>query len=108
MNNITSTYNDALALARQGQLDVWIEQCLVSLRWMAYSFSQSSGIDAEDLLQEVALKLFRKSEKVLALPNPMGYVKVLARNTMIDEYRKVARRRRKLWLVGLERSVPGC
>jgi RNA polymerase sigma factor (sigma-70 family) len=100
MNTIT---NDTIIKARQGDMDAFIEQCLTSVRYMAYSFSQSSGIDAEDLLQEVGLKLFRKSDKVLAVRNCSGYVKVLARNTMIDHYRKVARRRRLVRLVELGR-----
>ena len=90
--------------ARAGELDGWIEACLVNVRYMAWSFSQSSGIDVDDLLQEVALKLFLKSDKVLAKHNPMTYAKVVARNAMIDQYRKVARRRRRAWVM----SIEGC
>lgn len=86
--------SEALERARSGEMDAWIEQCLLKIRGMAWSFSQSSGIDTEDLLQEVALKLYRKSEKVLAARQPASYAWALARFTMIDQYRKVARRRR--------------
>ena len=96
---------ELITRARSGDLDAWIEACLANVRYMAWSFSQSSGIDAEDLLQEVALKLFLKSDKVLAKHNPMTYAKVLARNAMIDQYRKVARRRRRAWVMSLERCI---
>lgn len=105
MTKAYSITNDAVVLARQGDLSAWLEQCLLSVRYLAYSFAQSSGIDAEDLLQEVGLKLFRKAEKVLAAPNHTGYVRVLARNTMIDHYRKVARRRRKCRFVALGYAI---
>lgn len=85
---------DVLDRARSGDLDGWIEHTLLKVRGMAWSFSQSSGIAAEDLLQEVAIKLYRKSEKVLAARDPLPYARTLARYTMIDHYRKVVRRRR--------------
>lgn len=91
---MTITLAEAMELARAGNLDAWIEYCTTKMQGMAWSFSQSSGIAADDLLQEVATRLFLKSEKVLYAPNPNAYARVLARNCMIDHYRKVARRRR--------------
>lgn len=93
---------DVVIQARAGKLDAWLLACTASVWGMAWSFSQSSGIAADDLLQEVAIKLYRKSDKVLATCNPMVYAKVVARHTMIDHYRKVARRRCKVPLVSLD------
>jgi RNA polymerase sigma factor (sigma-70 family) len=94
--------DDVLVQARAGDLDAWLAVCVASVRGLAWSFSQSSGIEVDDLLQEVSIKLYRKADKVLATRNPMIYAKRVARNAMIDQYRKVARRRRKLAMVSLE------
>jgi len=80
----------------------WLQTCAASLLPMARSFSRSSGIATEDLLQEVSIKLYRKADKVRAAPHPGRYMRVLARNAMIDHYRKVARRRRIARMVRLD------
>lgn len=91
---IISPTTDVLERARSGELDPWIEYCLMKLRGMAWSFERTSGVSREDLLQDVALRLYCKSEKVLAARKPMAYARVLARNVMIRHYQKAARRRR--------------
>ncbi|MBO0793914.1 MAG: sigma-70 family RNA polymerase sigma factor [Ktedonobacteraceae bacterium] len=99
--------DDALVLARAGNLDAWIELCMVECRALANSFAQSSGIAPEDLLQEVAIKLFRKAEMVLAAPNPHKYAMWVAKNTMIEQYRVVAKRRRQVQFVSLDAMLEG-
>ena len=67
---------------------------LQSIRPMTYSFARSSGIDADDLYQDIAIRMTCKWPLILQVQYPRSYVRRLARNTMINAYRKVARRRR--------------
>jgi RNA polymerase sigma factor (sigma-70 family) len=68
-------------------------EMLQSIRSMAYSFARSSGIDAEDLLQDVAIRMTQKWDMIMGVERPHTYARILARNAMINAYRKVARRR---------------
>jgi RNA polymerase sigma factor (sigma-70 family) len=70
-----------------------LAEMLQSIRSMAYSFARSSGIDAEDLLQEVAMRMTQKWDMIMSAEQQRAYVRQLARNAMINAYRKIARRR---------------
>jgi RNA polymerase sigma factor (sigma-70 family) len=70
-----------------------LAEMLQSIRSMAYSFARSSGIDAEDLLQDVAIRMTQKWDMIMGAEQQRAYVRQLARNAMINAYRKIARRR---------------
>ena len=84
MTTVNST-----ALVDEHQLDELIRQSGYDIA----SFAQSCGLDREDLAQEVALKLIRRWDVVMAADNPASYARRVAHNQLIDLYRKVARRR---------------
>jgi DNA-directed RNA polymerase specialized sigma24 family protein len=67
---------------------------LQSIRPMTYSIARSSGIDADDLYQDIAIRMTSKWPLIMQAQFQHSYVRRLARNAMINAYRKVARRRR--------------
>jgi RNA polymerase sigma factor (sigma-70 family) len=85
--------------------DAIISQCLDQARNLAGSFARSSGLEAEDLLQNVALRLWTKWDMVVQATDPLAYAARLARNTMINDYHKAARRRKLAYLVSLDRPL---
>jgi RNA polymerase sigma factor (sigma-70 family) len=76
-------------LVDEQQLDELIRQSCYDIA----SFARTSGLDREDLTQEVAIKLIRRWDQVMAAEYPQAYARRVARNQLIDLYRKVARRR---------------
>jgi DNA-directed RNA polymerase specialized sigma24 family protein len=70
-----------------------LTEMLQSIRAMAYSFARSSGIDAEELLQDVAMRMTQKWDMIMGAEQQRAYVRQLARNAMINAYRKIACRR---------------
>jgi DNA-directed RNA polymerase specialized sigma24 family protein len=99
---------ELVMLARAGDdqaRDRLIELCLDAARPIAISFSRSTDIAAEDLLQEVALKLWVKWPLVLGAGEPLGpvgYAKALAKCTLINRYQRVAKRRSIARMVSLD------
>jgi RNA polymerase sigma factor (sigma-70 family) len=88
-----------LELARSGNQEAvgqLVAEYTQSVKFLAYSFSQSSGIEVEDLLQEIAMQFVRKWNKIIVTRKPEVYIKTIARNILIDHYRKVARRRKQI------------
>jgi DNA-directed RNA polymerase specialized sigma24 family protein len=60
---------------------------------MIYSFSRSSGIDVEDLTQDVMMKYFIRWDSIQAALNPHAYARRVARNILIDKYHHAIRSR---------------
>jgi DNA-directed RNA polymerase specialized sigma24 family protein len=56
-------------------------------RRMAFSFAESSGISADDLLQEIGLRLWQKWHLVTKASDPERYALVVARHHLINLYR---------------------
>jgi DNA-directed RNA polymerase specialized sigma24 family protein len=93
------------ALARSGDdlaRDQLIEMCLHRARPMAWSFAQSTGLDADDLLQDVAEKLWIKWARVVQVERPVGYALAVARSVMLWRYRVQARRREIAPMVSMD------
>ena len=83
-----------------------IEMYLRSVRAVAGSFSRSSGIPAEDLLQEVACKFIVKWMQIISAREPLPYARVVAKNAMIDLYNEKKRKQAgKMWDVSLDRPL---
>jgi DNA-directed RNA polymerase specialized sigma24 family protein len=79
-------------------------------RSMAYSFSQTLGVSAEDLLQEIGLRLWQKWSLVSMAPNPERYALVVARHHLINIYhaqraQKRGGRRRAVSLTCVEHCI---
>jgi DNA-directed RNA polymerase specialized sigma24 family protein len=82
-----------------------MNECICKVKQAAWSFSQSSGISQEDLLQEVGMKLVVKWALILDARDPLAYSLRVARNAMIDQYRVVARQRKHMKVVSLEKPL---
>jgi len=76
-------------------------QFLEKARILAPSFSKSTGVDAEDLYQGVALHLWEKRAMIFAVENPHGYAYRTIQNYLRDVYRAQLRRRKKVFLMVL-------
>jgi DNA-directed RNA polymerase specialized sigma24 family protein len=77
-------------------------EMLRNARYDIVSFAQSSGLDRDDLAQEVAMKIIRRWETIITRESPLPYARRVARNTLIDEYNRVAKRRRLAPLVSMQ------
>ena len=64
-----------------------------NVKAMISSFSRSSGIDVEDLTQEVMLKYVIRWEKIQGAQVPFTYARRVACNLLIDTYHQAVRRR---------------
>ena len=76
-------------------------QFLEKARILALSFARSTGVDAEDLYQGVALHLWEKRSLIFAVENPHGYAYRAIQNYLRDVYRAQLRRRKKVFLTVL-------
>ena len=79
------------------------ERALEPLLDGAYRLSfRLTGVqqDAEDLLQEVLIKVYRQQAKFEAAPNPRAWLSRVIYNAFIDGRRRFARRQGHLHLVG--------
>ncbi len=103
----TPTQADTLARARSGDQQA-IEELMAAFlyraRPLAWSFAQSSGLEVDDLLQNVALRMWRHWSDILSTNNPYPYASIVARRCLIDQYAKVARRRRIVRMMPLEEA----
>jgi DNA-directed RNA polymerase specialized sigma24 family protein len=79
-----------------------LTEILRNARYDIVSFAQSSGLDRDDLAQEVAMKIIRRWETIITRESPLPYARRVARNTLIDEYNRVAKRRRLAPLVSMQ------
>jgi len=98
---------ELIALARSGDeqaTGAFISSFLHRVEPLARSFARSSGIDVDDLLQDVAVRMWRFREKVLWAEKPVAYSRVLARNAMINCYRRRVRERSLVSALVFERS----
>ena len=68
-------------------------QFLEKARILAPSFAVSTGVDAEDLYQGVALHLWEKRAMIFVVENPRGYAYRTIQNYLRDMYRNQKRRR---------------
>lgn len=50
------------------------------------SFARTSGLDREDLRQEVTIKIIQRWEKIMACRTPLAYTRRVVRNHLIDIY----------------------
>jgi DNA-directed RNA polymerase specialized sigma24 family protein len=64
-----------------------------NVKAMIASFSRSSGIDVEDLTQEVMMKYFIRWDSIQTALNPHAYARRVARNILIDKYHHAIRSR---------------
>ena len=72
---------------------------------LARSFSLSSEIPVDDLLQEVGIRIWRFRHRVFEAEKPVAYSRILARNTMINQYHRTMRQRRIVSALVHERMV---
>jgi DNA-directed RNA polymerase specialized sigma24 family protein len=79
-----------------------LQQMLQNARHDIASFARTSGLDREDLQQEVALKILRRWETIITRHSPLPYASRVAHNQLIDEYNKVARQRRMVPLMSMQ------
>ena len=92
----TRTNDGRVELARSGDAQAIEElraEYVARTRRLAWSFAQSSGLDVEDLVQDVEVRFFVKWHLIINAKNPLPYACKVARNHLINKYRKVARRR---------------
>jgi DNA-directed RNA polymerase specialized sigma24 family protein len=69
------------------EAQVFIEHIQRRSRRMAFSFSETSGISTDDLLQEIGLRLWQKWHLVANAADPERYALVVARHHLINLYR---------------------
>lgn len=67
--------------------DVFIQHIQQRSRYVVRSFAVSSGIEAADLEQEIALQVARKWERIRQAKVPTTYAMAVARFRLIDIYR---------------------
>ena len=101
-----TTTKEVVELARSGDRQATEElmQAFLSVaRPLAWSYAQSSQLEFDDLMQEIALRMYRYWSKILASheTNPFPYAKTVAQNCLITLYQKQARRRRIMAMVPL-------
>jgi DNA-directed RNA polymerase specialized sigma24 family protein len=92
-----TTTKEVVELARLGDeqaAESLRAACIECTRWLTYSFARSSGLEVDDLQQEIEIRLYRKWHLIMGARKPLAYARLVARNCLIDHYRKVARRRR--------------